>query len=380
MRYHITPDGPKKCTAASPATCKYSAEDHFDSRAVADAEYERRVGASVMSGGLTMLSKSGITTGSLPLTARDTPMLELATEQERVRNAAVREGRSITGMEMDRRKVYVERAMQYEVDHNRDTQSRYSRDTPNGRVYDPDRARQHAEIVTAFLDRAKNVDRGHKVIFSGGLGGSGKSTVLAEMGLDKSRWITLNNDDIKEEMARRGMIPRVKGLTPMEACPLVHEEASDVLSDLTAAATSRGMNVIFDGTMSSTKSMIGKIDRFRRSGYSVGAVFVDVSVDTSIRRAESRYERGMSQYTTSHGHGIGGRWLPKDVVLKNRGEKLKSRNAETLVSLARDGVFDEDPVVWDNDVDGRSPRRIDWPEFSGAVTEDLEGPSLDISM
>ena len=41
-----------------------------------------------------------------------------------------------------------------------------------------------------------------------------------------SQYLMINPDDIKEEMARRGMVPEIEGLSPMEASDLVHEESS----------------------------------------------------------------------------------------------------------------------------------------------------------
>ncbi len=50
----------------------------------------------------------------------------------------------------------------------------------------------------------------------------------------------INPDDIKEEMAKRGMIPEVGGLSPMEASDLVHEESSDVAKRLAVRACAAG--------------------------------------------------------------------------------------------------------------------------------------------
>lgn len=91
------------------------------------------------------------------------------------------------------------------------------------------------------MDRARNVPCGRLALFTGGLGGAGKTSMLARNDVDVTQFLTLNNDDIKEEMASDGMIPQVNGLTPMEACPLVHEEASDVLAQLRAMALERGL-------------------------------------------------------------------------------------------------------------------------------------------
>jgi hypothetical protein len=46
-------------------------------------------------------------------------------------------------------------------------------------------------------------------------------------GIDLTRYLTINPDDVKEEMGRRGLIPDVPGLSPMEASDLVHDVKND---------------------------------------------------------------------------------------------------------------------------------------------------------
>ena len=80
---------------------------------------------------------------------------------------------------------------------------------------------------TDLYARGHDVPCERRAIMAGGLPGAGKSTVLEHhAGIDRSQYLTINPDDIKEEMARRDMIPEVAGLTPMEASDLVHEESS----------------------------------------------------------------------------------------------------------------------------------------------------------
>ena len=107
-----------------------------------------------------------------------------------------------------------------------------------------------------------------KAIIAGGLGGAGKTTVLTEhANIDLSQYLMINPDDIKAEMARRGMIPEVKGLSPMEAADLVHEESSYLALRLALRAQRDGKNVIWDITMSTKKGAEGRIDDLRSAGY-----------------------------------------------------------------------------------------------------------------
>lgn len=92
----------------------------------------------------------------------------------------------------------------------------------------------------------------------------------------------------------------------MESCFLVHEEAGDILADLRARALDSHMNVILDGTMNGPESTERKIRELRSHGYSMRAMFVDISPATSKRRADGRYRDGMVRYTTARlGHGGG---------------------------------------------------------------------------
>ncbi len=107
-------------------------------------------------------------------------------------------------------------------------------------------------------------------IIAGGLPGSGKSTVLSEQaGIDLSKYLTINPDDIKEKMAERDMIPHVEGLSPMEASHLAHEESSLIAKQSSPAGPlSDGKNVIWDITMSSrATAQRRRIARLHDAGY-----------------------------------------------------------------------------------------------------------------
>jgi predicted kinase len=115
-------------------------------------------------------------------------------------------------------------------------------------------------------------------------------------GINLSQYVTVNPDDIKEEMGKRGLIPEVEGLSPMEASDLVHEEPSAVAKQLARKALADRKNVIWDITMSSRESTERRIDDLRAAGYSVAGIFVDIPVETSVRRAEFRHRAGHEDY------------------------------------------------------------------------------------
>ena len=233
----------------------------------------------------------------------------------------------------------------------------------------------HEEIVSEIIDEAiaKGVKRNGEAIFSGGLGGAGKTTVLnGYVGVDNDSYIVVNPDDIKEIMAEKKMIPGVKGLTPMEASPLAHEEASHISKILLNRVAKEKFNIIIDITMSDVDKVKARADLLRENGYSsVKAVFVDIKPETSLQRASFRYAHGMSQYTEL-GKGNGGRFLPSHIVEGNKTDDpmFNSQNAKNLVALNRMRVFSEEPLVFNND--GDAPVPVSYDEFSGDFSEFLE--------
>jgi hypothetical protein len=112
---------------------------------------------------------------------------------------------------------------------------------PAREVWSDQRDALHDSIIDDLYARAADVPCERRAIIAGGLPGAGKSTVLERhAGIDRSQYLTVNPDDIKEEMARRDMIPPVTGLSPMEASDLVHEESSHIAKRLARRACAHG--------------------------------------------------------------------------------------------------------------------------------------------
>jgi predicted kinase len=218
------------------------------------------------------------------------------------------------------------------------------------KVWTADRAAQHDEIIQDFYAKADAVPCDGKAILAGGLPGSGKTTVLSTVaGIDGFDYLTINPDEIKESMARRGMVPEVGSLAPMEASELVHEESSHIAKQLALRAYADGKNVIWDITMSSVVSTRQRVSELRSAGYShVEGVFVDIPVEVSIRRAEARHREGHEEYR--QGRGLGGRYVSPDLIGSQSDPESGSKNRATFeqikASLDRWRVYD-------NSVDGR---------------------------
>lgn len=222
--------------------------------------------------------------------------------------------------------------------------------------YTRDRRRQQRVLLDGLWHKlGKNVPREGKAVMAGGLGGAGKSTVLGKFaGIDNSQYLTVNPDDVKEAMVEAGMAPEVEGLSPMETAALTHEESSYLASVLANRAYEEGTNIIWDITMSSPGSTAKKVEEMREAGYnSIEAVFVDIPLETSVERAAERHRRGMEKYRA--GEGQGGRYVPPEIIRKNKSDTYSSKNRETFENLK--GQFDG-TVVYDNSEYGRDPVKL----------------------
>jgi predicted ABC-type ATPase len=195
-----------------------------------------------------------------------------------------------------------------------------------------------------------------QAIIAGGLGGAGKTTILKEYAnIDLSNYLVVNPDDIKEQMARRGMIPEISGLSPMEASDLAHEESSYIAKRLAMRAAAEGKNLIWDITMSSEDSTKERINNLRSSGYNhIEGLFVDISIETSVRRIDARHREGHDMYRA--GLGLGGRFVPEEVSRDQEDPEWGSQNRRTFERVKRSL---DTWSVYDNSLDGRSPIRIE---------------------
>jgi predicted ABC-type ATPase len=200
---------------------------------------------------------------------------------------------------------------------------------PKGEIWSSDRTLLHQSLLDKIYSRAADVPCDHEAIIAGGLSGAGKTTVLANHPeIDRSKYLAINPDNLKEEMARCGMIPEVEGLSPMEASELVHEESSYLARQLAIRAQADGKNLIWDITMSDQTKTEQRITDLREAGYTkVDALFVQIPIETSLRRTESRYWEDQDKWFS--GEGFGGRLIPPEVILRQADEEWGSGNRKT---------------------------------------------------
>lgn len=344
-KFHLTPAGVKPCAAVK-RPCKYGEAAHHDTRQEAQAAFEASLSAKLSS--VPSMGKRG-------------------SAQELHDDLRERRAKSLSYrlLEAGLRQRKVEALVQRLEEDGQTTDRRYARVVGGELLFTEERRGQQEVIIQAVLSRYSAVPREGKVVVAGGLGGAGKTTVLSEYaGIDLKHYAMLNPDDVKEEMAKRGMIPQVKGLTPMEASPLVHEEASHITKVLTARLAAQRRNIILDVTMAGKHSLSKKLSDLRAAGYtSVEAIFVDIAPATSLERSAGRYRDGLNNYLRGEGHG--GRILPERIVTDQApvNKRYRSRNAEVLVEATREEFFTSKPRVFDNNRTGQAPREMAFEDF-----------------
>ncbi|MGH3404428.1 MAG: zeta toxin family protein [Streptosporangiaceae bacterium] len=237
-----------------------------------------------------------------------------------------------------------------------------------GEIWTDDRIEMHDLIIEDFLARSPNALCEHKAIIAGGLGGAGKSTILEKhAGIDLSEYVSINPDDIKKELALRGLVPQVEGLTPMEAAGLAHEEASYIAKQLAQRAQAEGKNVIWDITMASKTKIETRIDQLRSAGYEqIDGLFVDIPVEVSISRADARHREDHEKHRA--GEGVGGRLVPEEITRAQADEDWGSQNRRAFEEVKH--RFDH-WSRYDNSVDRRSPLLVE-----SSPTSDLDSKEM----
>ncbi|HTX81303.1 MAG TPA: zeta toxin family protein [Streptosporangiaceae bacterium] len=223
---------------------------------------------------------------------------------------------------------------------------------PDHEIWSSTRRVQHDQLLGDRYAAASGVPCERRAILAGGLPGGGKTTVLREYsGIDVEQYLVINPDAIKEDMARYGLIPVVDGLTPMESADLVHEESSHIAKRLARRAQADGKNVIWDFTLAKADSAAQRMESLRADGYAqVGAVFVDIVIDASVRRAQARYRHGHDLYRA--GVGYGGRFVGEEIIRAQANETWGSLNRANFERLKH--RFDY-WSIYDNSIDGRAP-------------------------
>jgi len=304
---------------------------------------------------------------------KDAPDADKPSAVDKVKKAA-RAPRAMSDVEYQRRADELSAALKEDWVKN-GTDKKFSLDG-KGKRWEKERARVHQQIVSEIYDKEfADVPSDGKALFSGGLGGAGKGTLLKSgrvEGVDLDQYGTVNPDDVKEYIAEN--FPDLVPESPvyesrMEASAMVHEESSHIAQMIAERAYAERKNIVWDITMGSEKSVQGRINRLRDSGYEqIDAVFIDIPVEVSVKRALTRHRRGAEELRAFEASGVmprdpngkeytplGGRFVPPSVIRAQQTDDGRSENVKAFEALQ--DQFDT-WSLWDNSVDNRDAEKV----------------------
>jgi Zeta toxin len=179
-------------------------------------------------------------------------------------------------------------------------------------IWKPERNREQAALVTSMYQRAQGVPCERRAVVAGGLPGADKAAVLRQAGINESWYFTISIDEILRDMAARDLIPVVADLTPMDVADLVHDEAQFLAKRAGLRAMADGRNLIWDVSMASLPATRALLDALWLASYRVKALFTDLTIEESVRRADAAHRRGHDEYLA--GRGFGGRYIPPEAI------------------------------------------------------------------
>lgn len=180
-----------------------------------------------------------------------------------------------------------------------------------GQVWKPDRAAVHRDIVQEHMQRAEKIPSGHRAVLVGGIPGRARDSVAKQAAPEKD-YLHVSTDAIKEDLARRGLVPEVSGLSPAEASPLVHHEAEHIADLVTREALRRGKNIAVHTAMADHETVKAHVARFREAGHTVHGVFVHTPVDKAVESARAAHRAGHDSWRNQD--GIGGKHVPSGLL------------------------------------------------------------------
>lgn len=249
-----------------------------------------------------------------------------------------------TSGDFDADAARIERLQRAYMRDRMDTTSLFSK----GGRWSRSREKQQQDIIDHFLGQ-QGVRADGKLLVLGGLPGAGKTTTINSsagqgvLGIDLDHYVTVNADEVKEQMVARGMVPDYPGLDPDEAATLFHAESFEIAHSLMRQAAARGLNFAYDTSMKSAGQVGFATAAAARSKkrYETTVLFVDVPLPVAKQRARDRYLAG-------------GRYMPLGLIdgMRASSRRYSSGPSEQFDAVKRSAdrwfVFDNagaQPVV-----------------------------------
>jgi dephospho-CoA kinase len=186
--------------------------------------------------------------------------------------------------------------------------------------------------MISLVQLLKEVQEQPKAIFMAGPAGSGKTTILNQLGLQDFK--VINVDDIYEKLLKNSIGKEdFASMTPEElsSAAKLMGKARAITKEKEVKALESLQNIIIDGTGAASKPLLKKKADLEAMGYSTFMILLYVSPMTSLTRNAQR-----------------GRSLPTSAVLKSWGGVVK--NIDTYRQ-----AFGNNIVVLNNDPENADP-------------------------
>ena len=186
--------------------------------------------------------------------------------------------------------------------------------------------------MISLVQLLKEVQSKPKAIFMAGPAGSGKTTILNQLGLQGFK--VINVDDVYEELLKTELGKEdFASMSPEElsTAAKLMGKARAVTKEKETQALSSSENVIIDGTGAASKPLLKKKEDLEAMGYDTFMILLYVSPMTSLKRNAQR-----------------GRSLPTSAVLKSWEGVVKN------IDVYRQ-AFGNNIVVLNNDPEGADP-------------------------
>jgi dephospho-CoA kinase len=186
--------------------------------------------------------------------------------------------------------------------------------------------------MISLVQLLKEVQSKPKSIFMAGPAGSGKTTILNQLGLQGFK--VINVDDVYEELLKTELGKEdFTSMSPEElsTAAKLMGKARAVTKEKETQALSSSENIIIDGTGAASRPLLKKKEDLEAMGYDTFMILLYVSPMTSLKRNAQR-----------------GRSLPTSAVLKSWEGVVKN------IDVYRQ-AFGNNIVVLNNDPEGADP-------------------------
>ncbi|MGC0269428.1 zeta toxin family protein [Glutamicibacter soli] len=197
----------------------------------------------------------------------------------------------------------------------------------------PERRKLHERLKSDYRRKWPRAKQERRALILAGAPGAGKSTLLKELlGEQLEDYLVLDADEFKELLLRQAQADGSYEATikpdevkrretageeffPLELATLVHEESSQLSTQLRSECIADGLNIVVDKVLHSAdgaKQLMAELDE---AGYRVEIVEVRVPFEVSQQRITRRWEEAYE--ASLHGEDdLGARWVPYQFARK----------------------------------------------------------------